>query len=216
MTSDMSEYPAFWCEPTDRQAVYLRRWVPGRYDPETKLYQNECPQGIHGYHHAPKVRIEDQPVVMRGSGDDRSYASPLEAPHDDPRWPKACPCGREFVDSDIWQALGDVLYQRRDTGAIVPLRELPVGALWDAWWMGLHTGWKGKDGICLMVKTPAGDWCPDQPSTSGTPWNRRGDVKANPPTVVCSPSILFDAERGGWHGYLGGAGGERPGILVEC
>lgn len=189
----------FWCEPTDQQAVYLRRFVPSG---------EKCDKGKHGYHHA-WIRIEDAPVVVHGTGNDRSYASPPSVSHDDPRWPKACPCGRVFKDTDYWQEFGDVIYRRADTGALVPLRELPAGAMWDAWWLAAHTGWKGKDGICLMVKTPAGDWCPDQPSKQGRPWNRTGDVKAAKAVVSATPSILFDPPTN-YHAHL------VSGRLVEC
>ena len=44
-------------------------------------------------------------------------------------------------------------------------------------------------------------------------WNRIGDTFE---TLVLQPSILSDTAKGGcgWHGYIGGPGGDKPGEVV--
>jgi hypothetical protein len=44
-------------------------------------------------------------------------------------------------------------------------------------------------------------------------WRRKGETFE---TLVTAPSILSDVAKGGcgWHGYIGGPGGDKPGIVV--
>ncbi len=46
-------------------------------------------------------------------------------------------------------------------------------------------------------------------------WERRGE---DFDTLVTSPSILSNKEKGGcgWHGFIGGSDGSRPGEVVTC
>lgn len=128
-----------------------------------------------------------------------------------------------FQASDPWQLFQELLYRRTDTGIEAPLRDLPVGAMWDAWWL---PDWhRGPDGICLLVKTPGGDWMVDGEASNCTDpsaqhdgkrthfcWIRHGDPrsgtvhvdKAGPTCAAGAGSIMI----GGWHGFL------TQGVLV--
>lgn len=87
----------------------------------------------------------------------------------------------------------------------------PSGAMWYADWMEEY--YRGMDGHSLVVRTPAGDWYIDGPSSSGGKWARQGDV----PVVTVSPSIVISELRNpygvvlmpGYHGWL------REGRLLE-
>lgn len=95
---------------------------------------------------------------------------------------------------------------------------LPPGAMLDATWYHDIDGWRGPDGIALMVVLPpqhirsdngevdnrSNWWHADGPSrNNGVPgpgWSRTGDPKASPPTVTIQPSILT----GDYHGFVQG------------
>lgn len=181
----------FFLEPTDQAEESLRRYCSG----------SDCP-GDWSYHNVDVVigrtTLADD---TNGSGGDRH-------PHDDPRWPKSCTCGYVFKDEDHWQHNIKRLFRRSDNGGLTTLRGAPVGAMWYADWLP----WKGPDGHCLVVKTPAGDWPVDGPasnSKSKVGWQRSG----TPPNVTAHPSIgMGQDDKGRWtyHGWL------RDGKLVEC
>lgn len=135
----------FFIEPTDRQKASLRRY----HDTKERCEASGC-----GYHNA-HTSIEDLPV-----GDASvSFRDADEARAWDSRWPTHCACGYEFADADEWQLFAQTIYRRADTGEEMTLRDAPVGACWDAHWMGARH--KGADGRCLWVKTPGGDWMID-------------------------------------------------------
>jgi hypothetical protein len=81
----------------------------------------------------------------------------------DPRWPAVCEhCGKPFKDDDPKQYFTEHLYRRVGTGELYTLHTAPVGAMWYAesfneW----YSNKKGPDGRSLVVRTPGGDWCPD-------------------------------------------------------
>lgn len=181
----------FMLEPSDQQEVSLRRYVGFREE-------GPCPASGLRYHNA-KVVIERRPFEEAACGDSH--------PHDDPRWPKQCPCGRAFRDDDHWQWSVLTLYRRSDTGELIVLEDAPPGAMWYADWYS--DTWKGPDGRCLVVKTPAGEWVADAPSSNGTGWTRTG----TPPKVTARPSIgqkKLDGPGWRYHGFL------TNGQLVEC
>jgi hypothetical protein len=190
----------FWLEPTDEWELSLRRYVTSH---DTA---RQCATSGIGYHNAeaaigrgvaaaaPKL-IDGQPL----SGD--------VFPHDDPRWPARCACGYEFRAGDAWQFNARPLYRRRDTSELVTLGGAPVGAMWDAHWMGEE--YRGPDGIALCIKTPGGDWLVDGPAYADGQvkaergWSRSGAL----PEVTASPSIEIPSR---YHGWL------RAGVLVAC
>lgn len=173
----------FWLEPVELGAESLRRY-------ESILYGGApavtCPQN--------RMKIHDTTVELGtvpypfdstlGWGRD-------DVPHDDPRWPQVCDvCGTPFKSTDCWQHNMERLFKGAPDGKLYTTRNMPPGAMFNADWLQ-----KGPDGIALAVVLPSRDlWCPDMPSTSGTPWTRTGTI----PKVTCTPSILTSR----YHGFL--------------
>src|SRR5258708_15614821 len=106
----------------------------------------KCP-GLYNYHNA-SVYLGAVSWLQRYS----SSTLPSEVGKADLRWPKKCDgCDYLFEPDDEWQHNIERQYRRVD--GIDPtvrwtLRAMPVGAMWDAWWMG---NWKGADGLHLTV-----------------------------------------------------------------
>jgi len=181
--------------PTELAAQDLRR-----YESRAGV-ERTCP-GRMGYHDA-SVRIEDIPHPGGPEAPGVYDHGRHDFPHDDPRWPKVCAgCGKPFEDDDPWQHNIHRLYRGAPDGKLYSTRDMPPGAMYDAWW------WPepGPDGIRLAVVLPpdGGDdvWMPDRPSKQGTPWKRTGA----PPKVTATPSVQTSR----WHGYL------TDGFLVPC
>jgi len=191
----------FWLEPVERYELSLRRYTSSADTRE------KCTASGYGYHNASAVLgragIERCPVVREGQ--------PVHGdhwPHDDGRWPATCACGYAFVLGDEWQFNLDQLFKRSDSDELVTLRSAPAGAMYDARWMADNGSYKRIDGITLVVKTPAGEWCVDGPSydggkISGPGWTRSGKV----PDVTARPSIHFPGQ---YHGWL------TDGWLIAC
>ncbi len=102
----------------------------------------------------------------------------------------------------------------RDAGySEMTLAGAPVGAMWDATWLHETIG-TGSDGICLVVKTPGGDWvvdgvaknCPSSNGKSHKCWVRHGDPRTEPVTVdkngATCPTGEGSISIGGYHGFL--------------
>jgi hypothetical protein len=179
----------FVLEPTDQAEVFLRRYE-GAADGTPLCPVTEPVR--YGYHNAHLT------IGRTAVPDASKWGGPVrpELAHDDPRWPTHCSCGHPFTPGDIRQHQWEILLRRSDNGELVTLDRAPVGAMWFADWYAF----KGPDGRCLVVRTPAGDWIVDSPSSnSRTPWTRTG----TPPFVTATPSILFDPERNGGCGYHG-------------
>ena len=182
----------FWLESTNRVRRHLRRHIGHRERPPE---ERQCPVAEHGYHQA-WVRIEDadaiwgEPDETAGGRKSLKNADVADFKHDS-QWPAACACGYKFRDDDEWQAVTDLIYRRADTGEEMTLRDAPPGALWDAWWLhGARRGsteYGGPDGRVITVKTPAGLWVVDGPSTDqrAQKWTRTGE----PPTITVRPSV---------------------------
>jgi hypothetical protein len=211
----------FWCEPTNRRKQFLRRFVftsdDGKCDsPDT-----------WGYHQA-WVPIEDaefawEPCRWAEAHTDCEGhpASPPEISHDDPRWPKVCPCGREFKDADQWQVFTDTIYVRPDTKEEFPQRDLPPGATFDANWM--HKWYEGSDGLSVHIMLPnkllwnvdgRANNCTRPEDKEHKCWVRRGDPKAGTLTIskegkTCDAGA-GSIQAGNYHGFL------RDGYLEEC
>lgn len=210
-----SRIQCFWLEDTDQVYVFYRRhgW--------SSAGKKSCGATRPGYpggephvwdYHDASVIIEH--ARPRTSNDAGHPPSPMEMA--DLRWPKRCACGYEFQQEDAWQVSVTSLFKRADTGELVSLtgpKAAPVGAMWNAKWM-VGSGHNPKplsDGRFLVVRTPAGDWSIDGPSSNnnGQGWTRKGI----PPYLVVTPSIgLGEPQR--MHGWLGGSDGRSPGVLV--
>lgn len=203
-----SKIQCFWLEQTDLVRESLRRF---RY-----TTRGICKLTFEGYpgamphepcdnaHNAEQVIVEVRPRV---DGDTTRDSEPAEK--EDPRWPRSCRCGYQFADDDQWQFNIRSLF-RSTTGALYTLNPdrlgAPVGAMWDAVWYGDHHRGthRNADGRYLVVRTPAGDWPIDGPSSNcnGDGWQRVGI----PPRITVTPSIGFgDPQR--MHGWL------RDGVL---
>lgn len=76
------------------------------------------------------------------------------APFEDPRWPKVCECGHEFLPHDAYQIFVDRVYRRTDNDQLLLLRDAEPGAMWDAWWY--HDFRTGLDGKSIVVVCPDG------------------------------------------------------------
>ena len=180
--------------PTEEGEVSFRRFVFSKEGAPCP-----CPSGYHDAEVVVgKCRFEPNSSVPDLVG----YSE--EPDRTDPRWPKKCSCGYEFREDDQWQRNVRRLHDRDDGGPQTTIRKAPPGAMWYAdWWSD-----KGPDGRCLAVKTPAGEWMVDGPSTNGKGWTRTG----TPPNVTARPSIGIGKKDGGWvyHGFL------TDGVLEEC
>lgn len=184
----------FYLEPTDLDAIYLRR------------YSHEDGQcaGRMSYHNA-KARVEDRP-----DGDEIAVTEYA----DDPRWPTACSCGYVFTEADVRQVFRDSIYRRSDTADLIPLRDAPPGAMWDATWM--RDIWHGDDGRCLVVKLPNGnDWVIDSQCSNCTMPEDRGQKQhhcwirhGEPPNITVDKNGVTcgagagSIQSGSYHGFL--------------
>lgn len=136
----MTPVPVFFCEPSGQTRRWLRRYIGSA---------EKCAQGEHGYHQA-MLHLDDVE-----DADGAIYRTHHEWPHDDPRWPKACPCGRAFTDDDSWQLFTRRIYRRIDTGALMTWEDMPIGAVRHADWLLEHrASWRGEDGRILEVVIP--------------------------------------------------------------
>ena len=199
-----SSIQCFWLTPTLDARVTYRRYVgslsAGTPCPARRRAYEGGEEQAWGCHNA-EMTIERRP---RGAGDAGHH--PTDEEKADPRWPKACDCGYAFLPQDEWQVNVSTLYSSPQKNLLLcTLHDAPVGAMWDAPWFKGHDGKHPRpDGIYLVVRTPAGDWCVDGPSSNGggAGWTRTGA----PPLVTASPSIGFgDPMR--MHGWL------RNGVL---
>lgn len=201
--------PVFWLEPTDRVRVSLRRYV---------LSDNNCDKSGFAYHNAD-VFIEERLAKFTNG----RYLDTQDHPFDDPRWPTLCVCGFQFTEQHEKQVMQDLIYNRVDTGDNYTLRDAPIGAMWDAWWMSVHC--RGLDGLHLICRIPGGsgrhDWHVDSRASNCTLpndnehkcWVRHGDPR-DPQGVTTGQKLHVDkngktcsAGAGsiatpGWHGFL--------------
>lgn len=154
----MALYKVFWLEPTERERVWLRRFVPSDRKPG-------CPLP-HGYHDAVDF-LKD-----RSARDELDSDSDYDRPSDEsPLWPELCACGYKFQPDDKRQVFNQHLYSGAPDGKFYTLRDAPIGAMWDAEWYRSRGGggmFTGPDGLCLVVKTPGGDWMVDAEATNCT------------------------------------------------
>lgn len=194
--SEKSKIKCFWMEPMKAARLSLRRYKGHKGTP--------CEASGVGYHNAQNVALDQFPTTEdRGSG----LLEHPDYPRDHPQWPMACACGYVFEEGDHWQVNTRILYRASHDSKLYTLDDVPVGAMWDAWWFDHH---KGPDGKCLVVKTPGGEWMIDSKAQDGKGWTRNGE----PPNLTVTPSIGIGAEGKGqpwkYHGFL------TYGYLVEC
>jgi hypothetical protein len=203
----MQPIECYWIEPTDESRVVLRRY----YSPGDRADVQPCPGR---YTHSATVICEtvknaDHDMIDPATGTPyhgRGRPATDDEKRDD-RWPTTCDhCDYVFTADDRYQHKLELIWRRTDTGACSLREDMPPGAMWDAdWWPK-----KGPDGMCLTVKTPAGDWMIDGPANnSDTGWTRSG----TPPRITASPSIAIGRARTDgrfFHAFL------RDGRLERC
>lgn len=177
------EVKLFWLEPSNKAERYMRRYAGAREG--TPL----CP-GVRKYHNA-RVGLGVGTAVF--AEDRRTIASLPDLPKADKRWPTKCDdCDYVFTADDHYQHGQNLLYKRSDTRMLVAIEDAPVGAMWDAWWYS--DSHKAPDGICLVMKTPGGEWIVDGQASNCKArdvkhqcWPRTGDPKnpqGSPPLNV--------------------------------
>lgn len=210
----MNPIKVFFIEPTGTVDRRLRR-----YSSSASSIRPKCPKSGHDYCNA-EVFLDIVPAEGQAKGD--------SWPHADPRWPKACECGYEFVPADNWQLFTEPLYRRLDSKEEFRLRDAPAGAMWYADWnIKFWPEQVGPDGHVLMVNCPNGDketrtWNVDSQASNCTRkddkkhrcWCRHGDPQTGIITVdkngdTCAAGAGSIALPN-WHGVL------RDGYLVTC
>lgn len=148
----------FFISPTDRYEQKLRRGAGSE--------ASRCAIG------KPYSYCTAHEIIAVIQADKHPTSGMLDWPHDDPRWPKFCSqCKRSFTDADLWMVDHDRLYGNAE-GKLWTLRDAPVGACWNAFWLADSAAWAGPDGRSLVVKCPNGettwDWCIDQRASNCT------------------------------------------------
>lgn len=183
-------WPLFIVTRTGRCRQTLRRFAGER----------ACAHSGYSYCNAETLFADDVPTPINNG----CIESREKPPDDDPRWPERCACGYEFVDADKRQ-LFVVEYYAAEDGRRWPIRDLPPGAMYDAWW------WpeRGPNGgpWWTVVLPPGGHndtWEVYGPAAnSKRPWTITGTA----PKFTASPSIASPR----YHGWL------RDGVLTpDC
>lgn len=214
----MASIKCFWIEMQGDQKIALRRYH------SMNANEAKCPvDGNHGYHDA-EVIVDRVPVVieqrkdggrnMAHHGMDGRYAG-------DTRWPTACACGYAFTEKDARQVRQMAVYVRRDTGEeFDDLHHLPVGAMWEMWWVGEVSHLRGPDGRSIAVQTPGGEWWIDSRASNCTMkddnvhkcWVRHGappDLHVDKNGHTCAAGA-GSIQAGSYHGFL------HNGHLTDC
>ena len=190
--------------PNHRQFVYLRRFT---YSDEN----NKCINNGN-FGHDAMIKIEDRDIVYTKKGyiDSINYKEFGRLNE----YPKLCNCGYEFKENDIWQIHTQQQYIREDklNDEIYSIRNLPIGAIYEAYWLNNVIGYFGLDGKSLHVITAGGEWNIDSQASNCTKpndnihkcWCRHGispNLTVNKIGNTCNAgggSIII----GNYHGFL--------------
>lgn len=140
----MSVIKCFFIKPNGKASRWLRRY--------SSADGNPCP--INGSYHNAQVPIEDSL-----DAENRSDEPIIREMYAD-QWPTKCDCGYVFTTEDPKQLFSQNQYVD-EAGRVMTLQSAPAGAMWDAVWFNKMPAYTGPDGICLVVKTPAGEWMVD-------------------------------------------------------
>lgn len=186
-TGDMLQ--CFMLIETDGIRRSLRRYAPG-----------SCGLSGCGYHNA---QVEIEPATAPIGATTPWYESDAA----DPRWPRACACSFEFLDSHERQVFAERLYKCSNTEALSTFREAPAGAFCWADYLkdspgSIYHRARGG-GPHLFLRCPGGGWWDlDAKASNGEGWEWKGV----PPLVSATPSIVCNS----YHGFL------TDGVLREC
>lgn len=199
-------------ESTDEIVVELRRYAfPRDGAPVCGRLEVRYPgaEAVVNQVHDVSVEVRRDTGTMEKDTDGDATLSTIAL--DDPRWPTHCSCGYEFQPSAAKQEFHTRLYRRSDNGELTTIRNAPVGALYDSGVFRDSPEYnRNGAGMCLVLKTPAGEWMIDGPANNGPGWTRTG----TPPNLVVRPSIGIGSPQR-MHGWLGGeqGKGDEPGWL---
>ena len=168
---------------------------------EFRRYSHEkCEKTRAGIHNVSVV-IDPQ---VPSEGKVPTSGHPDEEDKNDPRWPKACFCGRPFHPEEAWQINHQPLYRGFPDNQLYALRDPGIipGAMWDAFW--LPPAYAGPDGKRWCVQLP-GD---TEFLVYGTDseHHRQWTVTGTAPKFTVSPSINAT---GVYHGFI------QDGIVTE-
>lgn len=176
--------PVFFLTPTDQVRVRLRRFHGGGLPCDAAGHWC-CDASVVIHEAAPaKAWVEDYRDEAFNRTCSRTLSEQVSA--DDARWPTHCArCGAAFAGGATSQVWAEALHSGSPDGALYTLRDAPVGAMWDAFWMADVPGFTGADGIALMVRTPGGEWHVDSEASNCTRpgdlthkcWVRHGDPR---------------------------------------
>lgn len=210
--------PVYFLTPVARVERSFRRYascqcVAQLREPSGRCREHGCP-GQFAFHDA-RMLIAHVEKPVPGPGVAEESPDDWSAYRYDSRWPRKCECGYVFGDrtGEHRQVRDERLYSGCPDGQLYTLRDAPVGAMWDAWWM--TDDYKGADGLCLVVKTPGGDWMVDGRASNCTRpddwthrcWTRTGDPRTGMVTVgkTYGPTCAAGAGSiaiGRYHGFL--------------
>lgn len=235
----MDPIDTFWCEPTGKARITLRRYTmgdyaDGRYDHQPDRNRRMC--GAVEPHNGYTPGCTASAVVFEAAPERRGADGFLTVwPSDEfagnPAWPDICErCGVPFTDNDSHRAVNQNAWYIAPGRGQWTIADLPAGAMYDAHWYHDRNGptaWVGDDGISLMVVCPPGGalhahWCVDGPATNCDRkgeahrcWCRSGRPRAANVNVTKDGCDTCTAGAGSiatadWHGYL------RDGRLVTA
>lgn len=111
----MSDVACFMLEPAMKARKSLRRDVFSS-KAGAVLSESACPSADnHGYHNA-FTYLGDVDASQEPNDDSWvwRFDDGPDIPHDDPRWPTQCSCGRAFADVDEYQIFHDLIWRAND------------------------------------------------------------------------------------------------------
>lgn len=197
-----SRIRCFLLVPTTNIAVSLRRYAYERDGRDVP----KCGIRVPRYPGAELMTWETHNVEVEVGREVGTVEETLDGdmtqftiPREDPRWPRTCRCGYVFAAEDGWQECRTRLYKRSDNlGELTTLGNAPAGALYNSGTFSDVADYnRNGAGVCLVCKTPAGEWMIDGPASNGPGWQRTG----TPPDINVTPSIgIGDPQR--MHGWL--------------
>lgn len=185
----MTGIPLFIVEPAGTCRLSLRRFRHGRDE--------------GGHYHDASVVIDENAVVSPDGPDGTKPVTDHRVPHDDPRWPTACPCGEAFTSEDSWQVNELDWYEgsgQRFAWGVGSWDGIP-GAVMRAPWRdidGRPPAWH----VCLPNRTW---WNTNDRAASAGPGNQLGPywtVSGEAPRFTVSPSIDDQSPSRPWHGWV--------------
>lgn len=166
-------------------------------------------------------RAEHHDAVFVANVDKNGLADWVDCPTpapDDKVWPTACARCKRLFAGDVMKSTMQELIYRTDDGKEMTISEAPIGAMWN------EPGHRpltlpSEDGLCLVVKTPGGNWCVDGPSwengvkKADRAWKRTGtppNITANPSIHILTTGLDGSERRTVYHGWL------RDGVLIDA